>query len=163
MLRGIDPLLSADLLHALAAMGHGDEIAVVDANFPAATMARRLIRLEGISATRAVEAILSLLPLDDFVPRPASRMQVVGDPRAVPPVCREFQALVDLAAGRRVPLGVIERHRFYARVRGCFAVVATGESRLYGNLILTKGVIRPPVGHEPPAGVRRGARSRGVK
>ena len=152
MLKGIDQLLNADLLHALAAMGHGDEIAVVDANFPAASMARRLIRLDGISATRAVEAILSLLPLDDFVPRPASRMQVVGDAKAVPPVCREFQALVDIAAGRRIPLGVIERHKFYERVRDCFAVVATGEGRLYGNLILAKGVIRPPAGKSSARG-----------
>ena len=143
MLKGIDPLLNAELLHALRAMGHGDEIAIVDANFPATTMAQRLIRLDGVAATRAVEAILSLLPLDDFVDRPASRMQVVGDAKAVPPVCREFQALVDRAIGRASPLGVIERRKFYERVRGCYAVVATGESRLYGNLILSKGVIRP--------------------
>ena len=153
MLKGIDPLLHADLLHALRAMGHGDEIAVVDANFPAAAMARRLIRLDGIDATRAVEAILGLLPLDDFVERPASRMQVVGDAKAVPPICREFQALVDIAAGRSLPLAAIERHQFYERVRHCYAVVVTGEIRLYGNLILTKGIIRPvgdPVGD--PAG-----------
>lgn len=143
MLKGIDPLLNAELLHALAAMGHGDEIAIVDANFPAATMAQRLIRLDGVDAVRAAQAILSLLPLDDFIPRPASRMQVVGDARAVPPVCRQFQALVDRAAGRRLPLAVIERHKFYERVRRCYAVVATGEGQLYGNLILTKGVIRP--------------------
>jgi L-fucose mutarotase len=151
MLKGIDPLLNADLLHALRAMGHGDEIAIVDANFPAATMARRLIRLDGIAATRAVEAVLSLLPLDDFVDRPASRMQVVGNAKSVPPVCREFQALVGRAAGRPMPLGVIERHKFYERVRHCYAVVATGETRLYGNLILTKGVIRPEAGAKPSA------------
>ena len=93
------PLLNADLLHALRAMGHGDEIAIVDANFPATTMARRLIRMDGVSATRAAEAILSVLPLDDFVDRPAIRMQVVGDAKSVPAVCREFRAL----ACRRVP------------------------------------------------------------
>jgi L-fucose mutarotase len=157
MLKAIDPLLNADLLHALRAMGHGDEIAVVDANFPAASMAKRLMRLDGIAATRAVAAILSLLPLDDFIDCPASRMQVVGDAKAVPPVCGEFQALVDKAAGRHLPLGVIERHKFYERVRGCYAVVATGEGRLYGNLILTKGVIRPAA----EAGPR--PRGRGVR
>jgi L-fucose mutarotase len=151
VLKGIDPLLNAELLHALAAMGHGDEIAIVDANFPAATMAQRLIRLDGVDAVRASEAILSLLPLDDFIARPASRMQVVGNAGAVPPVCREFQALVDRAAGRRLALAVVGRQRFYERVRRCYAVVATGESRLYGNLILTKGVIRP-------ADSRRGSR-----
>ena len=143
MLKGLDPLLNADLLHALRAMGHGDEIAVVDANFPAATMAKRLIRLDGVDALRAVAAILTLLPLDDFIEHPASRMQVVGDPKAVPPVCREFQKLVDRAAGKALPLAAIERHAFYERVKACYAVVATGETRLYGNLILTKGVIRP--------------------
>jgi len=143
MLKGLDPLLNADLLHALRAMGHGDEIAVVDANFPAATMAKRLIRLDGVDALRAVAAILTLLPLDDFIEHPASRMQVVGDPKAVPPVCREFQKLVDRAAGKPLPLAAIERHAFYERVKACYAVVATGETRLYGNLILTKGVIRP--------------------
>jgi L-fucose mutarotase len=143
MLKGLDPLLNADLLHALRAMGHGDEIAVVDANFPAATMAKRLVRLDGVDALRAVAAILTLLPLDDFIEHPASRMQVVGDPKAVPPVCREFQKLVDRAAGKPLPLAAIERHAFYERVTACYAVVATGETRLYGNLILTKGVIRP--------------------
>jgi L-fucose mutarotase len=101
------------------------------------------VRLDGVSATRAAEAILSLLPLDDFVDRPANRMQVVGDAKAVPPVCHEFRALVDHAAGCSLPLGVIERQKFYDRVRRCYVVVATGEARLYGNLILTKGVIRP--------------------
>ena len=143
MLKGLDPLLNADLLHALRAMGHGDEIAVGDANFPAATMAKRLVRLDGVDALRAVAAILTLLPLDDFIEHPASRMQVVGDPKAVPPVCREFQKLVDRAAGKPLPLAAIERHVFYERVKACYAVVATGETRLYGNLILTKGVIRP--------------------
>ena len=143
MLKGIDPLLNADLLHALRAMGHGDEIAVVDANFPAMTMAKRLIRLDGVDAVRTVAAILSVLPLDDFVEHPASRMQVVGDAGAVPPVCREFQKQVDRAAGRRIPLATIERHVFYQRVKACYAVVATGETRLYGNLIIIKGVIRP--------------------
>src|SRR5262249_28099353 len=142
MLKGIDPLLNADLLHVLGAMGHGDEIAVVDANFPAVAMAKRLVRLDGVDAVRAVEAILTLLPLDDFVDHPASRMQVVGDPAAVPPGCEEFQKIVDRTAGKRTPLASLERHAFYERVKDCFAVVATGEGRLYGNLIISKGVIR---------------------
>ena len=158
MLKGVDPLLNADLLYALRAMGHGDEIAIVDANFPATTMARRLIRLDGVSATRAAEAILSVLPLDDFVDRPAMRMQVVGDPKFVPPVCHEFRALVDRAAGCSLPLGVVERQKFYDRVRLCYVVVATGEARLYGNLILTKGVIRPEPTSRPPRKLKaRGA------
>ncbi len=143
MLKGIDPLLNADLLHILRAMGHGDDIVIVDANFPAATMGRRIVRLDGVDATRAAEAILSVLPLDDFVDAPAARMEVVGDAKAVPPVCKEFQKLVDKAAGKHLELGRIERFAFYERAKAAFALVATGERRLYGNLLLKKGVIRP--------------------
>jgi len=143
MLRGIDPILGPDLLFVLRAMGHGDEIAVVDANYPAAEGAKRLIRAEGIDAVRMVEAILTLLPLDSFVDTAAFRMEVVGDPQALPPVCRALEALVARqAGGHRV--GALERSEFYARARACFAIVATGERRLYGNLILKKGVIPPP-------------------
>jgi L-fucose mutarotase len=143
MLKGIDPLLHADLLHALRVMGHGDELAIVDANFPAASMARRVIRVDGVSATRALEAVLSVLPLDDFVDAPCARMEVVGDPDAVPEICEEFQAIVDRSEGRRVGLAKLERFAFYARAREAFAVVQTGETRLYGNLLLKKGVVRP--------------------
>src|SRR5438105_15518749 len=94
MLRGLDPILSPELLHALRAMGHGDEIAIVDANYPAVTNARRLIRLDGIDAVKAVDAILSLMPLDSFVDIAAFRMEVVDDAKAVPPVCREFEQAV---------------------------------------------------------------------
>ncbi len=143
MLKGIDPLLHPDLLHALRAMGHGDELAIVDANFPAASMGRRVIRLDGVSATRALEAVLSVLPLDDFVDAPCARMEVVGDPEAVPEICREFQAIVDRVEQRAVALAPLERFAFYARAREAFAVVQTGETRLYGNLLLKKGVVRP--------------------
>jgi len=141
MLKGLDPVLSPELLHALAAMGHGDEIAVVDANFPAASVARRLIRLDGVAAPRALQAILSLLPLDTFTETPAAVMAVVGDPAAVPPPVRDFQPLVEAAAGRPVRLVALERFAFYERARAAFAIVATGEPRGYGNILLTKGVI----------------------
>lgn len=146
MLKGLDPLLAPDLLHALRAMGHGDEIAIVDANFPAASVARRLVRLDGVTATRALDAVLSVLPLDDFVDCAAHRMEVVGDPAAVPEICAEFARALERAAGSAVRLGALERFGFYDRVRDAFAVVATGETRLYGNIILTKGVIRPDDG-----------------
>lgn len=144
MLKGLDPLLHPDLLHALAAMGHGDELAVVDANFPAAAVARRLLRLDGASAPRALRAILSVLPLDTFTETPAAVMAVVGDPAAVPAAVREFQPLVDEAAGRSVALVRLDRFAFYERARACAAVVATGDTRPYGNIILAKGVLNPP-------------------
>jgi L-fucose mutarotase len=143
MLKGIDPLLHADLLSVLRAMGHGDELAVVDANFPAATMGRRVIRMDGVSATRALEAVLSVLPLDDFVDAPCVRMEVVGDPDAEPEICKEFQAVIDRAEDRHFELAKLERFAFYARAREAFALVQTGETRLYGNVLVKKGVIRP--------------------
>lgn len=143
MLRNIPPILSPDLLHILRAMGHGDDIAIVDANFPAESMAQRCVRLDGIPATEALEAILSLMPLDTFVPDPAHTMQVVGDPDAVPEIVEEFQAIVDRIADHPARISGIERFAFYERARAAYAIVQTGETRLYGNIILKKGVIEP--------------------
>jgi L-fucose mutarotase len=143
MLKGLDPILSPDLLHVLAAMGHGDELVIADGNFPAATLARRLVRLDGVDAPRALRAILSVLPLDTFVATPAQVMAVVGDSGAVPAPVREFQSIVDAAVGRSLPLEALERFAFYERARAAFAVVATGERRPYGNILLVKGVVAP--------------------
>jgi L-fucose mutarotase len=141
MLKGLDPLLSPDLLHILAAMGHGDELAIVDANFPATALARRLVRLDGIEAPRALQAVLSLLPLDDFVAAPLAVMQ---DPAATsdPPVVAAFRQAARAAEGHEVAVEALDRFAFYERARGAFAVLATGERRLYGNVIAKKGVIR---------------------
>jgi len=143
MLIGIDPLLSPELLAALRAMGHGDDIAIVDANYPAAGNARRLVRLDGCSATRVLSAVVSVLPLDGYVDCPVHTMQVVGDPRAVPDIVEEFKAIVAGACGDGISFGACERFEFYEAVRNAFAVVATGERRLYGNILLRKGVIDP--------------------
>jgi L-fucose mutarotase len=144
MLKNIDPVLSPELLSTLRAMGHGDELAIVDANYPAAASARPVIRMDGVSTvTRILEAVLSLLPLDEFVPCAAFHMQVVGDPAAQMPIFAEFRALLERYEPKAARLDGIERFAFYQRVRGCFAVVATGERRLYGNLILKKGIVRP--------------------
>jgi len=141
MLKGIDPLLSPELLHALAAMGHGDEIAIVDANFPAASTARRLIRLDGADAPAALAAILSVLPLDSFVDDPLKTMAIVGDAAKTPDAVRDFARVVERTQGRPVKLTPVERHAFYERARAAWAIVATGERRFYGNIIVTKGVI----------------------
>ena len=148
MLWGIDPLLDADLLYALRRMGHGDEIAVVDTNYPAASTAMSTVTGEpllmaGVSAARAVEAILSVMPLDTFVPDPAGRMEVVGDPDAIPPVQREVQQVLDRAAGKHVPLQGIERFDFYERARNAFVILITGERRFNGDFIFKKGVVPP--------------------
>jgi L-fucose mutarotase len=143
VLKRIDPLLGPDLLHALAAMGHGDEIAIVDANFPATSTARRLIRADGAGAPAVLSAVLTLLPLDTFTETPAAVMAVVGDPGTVPPPVREFQAILDRVAGKPLRLATLERSTFYERARAAFAVVATGERRFYGNILVTKGVVPP--------------------
>jgi L-fucose mutarotase len=147
MLIGLDPLLDAELLYALRQMGHGDELVVVDTNFPAVSTARkaaagRPITMSGVSAPRAIEAVLSVMPLDDFVDNPVFRMEVVGDPAAVPPVQEEVQVVVNRVLGRHQPMEGIERHAFYARAATAFAVVVTGETRSYGCFILKKGVVR---------------------
>jgi L-fucose mutarotase len=142
MLKNVDPLLSPDLLYVLAAMGHGDEVAIVDANYPAGSAGVEVVRLDGVSAPRALEAVLSLLPLDQFVERPLGVMQVVGDPDAVPETVKDFQVVADGAEGKPVSIEKIERFAFYDRVRQAFAIVATGERRLYGNVIVKKGVIK---------------------
>ena len=146
MLKGLDPVLSADLLWLLAAMGHGDDLALVDANHPAETIARattsgKLVRLPGLSMGRAARAILSVLPIDEFEPEPARRMLVVGDPDAVPQVQLEVQAQLDAALGRALPLAGIERFSFYEAAKSAFAVVQVGDPRPYGCFLLRKGVI----------------------
>jgi L-fucose mutarotase len=141
MLLGIDPLLTPELLMILRAMGHGDEIAIVDANYPAKSNARRLVRLDGADTTQALIAILSVLPLDSFVKAPANAMQVVGKPKEIPPAVADFQAVIDRLSAFPTKIARIERFGFYERAKTCFAIVATSERRLYGNIILTKGVI----------------------
>ncbi len=147
MLKGIDPRLNADLLYALRAMGHGDTIAVVDSNFPADAVAREtvlgdVLRIDAPVAD-ALDAILSVMPLDTFVEDFAVRMEVVGKPKEVHPVMREMQKAIDRAEGRKRPMIAVERFDFYDRAREAFAVVQTGERRFYGNVILRMGVIGP--------------------
>jgi L-fucose mutarotase len=141
VLKGIDPVVSPELLHVLAQMGHGDVLALVDRNFPAVSTAQRLVRLDGCDLPRAAQAVLSLLPVDTFVEQPVAAMAMVDTPDVVPEVQQEVFALVDAAEGRDVGVERVERFAFYARAREAFAVVTTGEDRPYGCVLLTKGVI----------------------
>jgi L-fucose mutarotase len=143
MLKTLDPILTPDLLQVLRAMGHGDEIVVVDANYPAESAGPQVVRLDGVDATRALDAILSLMPLDEFVPEACWRMQVVGAPDGEQPIFDEFRKIIANREGSKFKLASLERYAFYGRARECFAVVATGERRLYGNIILKKGIVRP--------------------
>ncbi len=142
MLKNIDPLLGPEMLRVLRAMGHGDEIAVVDGNYPAEEHAKRLIRMDGHDAPRIVDAILSVLPVDDMVPEAVFRPAAFGDPKRLEPVFGDFTAILLKHEPERkiVPLTGVD---FYNRVKAAFAVVASGERRLHGNLIIRKGVIYP--------------------
>ena len=148
MLKRLPPVLTPELLYVMASMGHGDALALVDANFPAASVAQttahgRPIHLAGVDVPSALEAILSVLPLDTFIPTPVQRMLVVDDPTAVPDVQRHAAELITAAADG-VSVGGLERFAFYDAARTAYAVVATGERRFYGCYLLTKGVIEPP-------------------
>ena len=143
MLKNLPPLLTPDALHALASMGHGDDLAIVDANFPSASLARqggaRLVELPGTDAPALLQAVLQLLPLDTFTADPARTMAVVGDAAAVPPPVAAFQAA--LAAAGEAPAMAVERHAFYAQAGAAFAIFRTGEMRKYGNILLRTGVV----------------------
>jgi L-fucose mutarotase len=150
MLKSIDPLLNADVLYALRAMGHGDDLVLCDTNFPADSVARqtalgRLLRIDGVTTGRAARAILSVMPLDSFVEKPALRMEIVGAPGEVPAVQAEVQAAIDAAEGRSVPMGGVERMAFYDLARKAYCVIQTGERRFYGCFVFKKGVIPPDV------------------
>ena len=148
MLKGIDPILNADVLHALKSMGHGDDLVIADMNFPSDSIARqtvygKLLKLENVTAGRAAQAILSLMPLDSFVEHPALRMEIVGKPDEVPPVQQEVQAAIDKAEGKSWPMGSIERFAFYEAAKKSYVVIQTGERRFYGCFVFKKGVLPP--------------------
>lgn len=142
MLKGIPPILGPDLLYVLRAMGHGDEIAIVDANYPADSAGPQLIRLDGLSATDVLDAVLTLMPLDTFVDEQAFGMEVVDHPKKREQTHKEFDKLIKKHEPG-MKLSMLERFAFYERVHGAFAVVQTGERRLYGNVLLKKGIVRP--------------------
>ena len=148
MLRNFDNRLNADVIRCLRAMGHGDDLVICDTNFPADSVARHtvsgeLLRMDNLSAAEAIDAILSVLPLDSFVDTPAERMEIVGKPDELPHVQAEVQTVIDKWEGKSWPMGSVERFAFYEKARNAYAVVVTGETRFYGCFILKKGVVPP--------------------
>ena len=146
MLKGINPLLNADVLHVLRAMGHGDDLIIADTNFPSDSVARqtvygKLLRIDA-SAEDVVQAVLSVMPIDEFVDDAAARMEVVDDPKTILPVMAEVQDKVSEVNGPN-PMLPIERFAFYERAKKAYAVVQTGERRFYGCFAFRKGVIGP--------------------
>ncbi|MDW3225384.1 MAG: RbsD/FucU domain-containing protein [Paracoccaceae bacterium] len=145
MLKGIDPILNADVLYALRAMGHGDDLIIADSNFPSDSVARETVLGEVLridcSAAEVVRAVLSVYPLDTFVDDAAARMEVVGEPDTMMPVMQEVQAQVTAVGGPTMIS--IERFDFYDRAKQAYAVIQTGERRFYGCFALRKGVVPP--------------------
>jgi len=147
MLKGINPLLNADILQALRAMGHGDDLIIADTNFPAEAIAKqtthgKLLRIDRPSA-EVVAAVLSVYPLDTFVDDAAARMEVVGAPDEIQPVMEEVQAEVNKGNGDTLSLVPVERYAFYERAKQAYAVIQTHELRFYGCFALRKGVVPP--------------------
>lgn len=143
MLKHIPPCLSPELMSILMRMGHGDEIVLADGNFPAESHAQRIVRADGHGVVPLLDAILKFLPLDTFVDHPASVMQPVDDQAPEPPIWSEFRMLLKKHEGREIELRPVERFRFYDFARSAYAIVGTGETAVYANLILKKGVVRP--------------------
>jgi L-fucose mutarotase len=149
MLKGIDQRLSAEIVYVLMLMGHGDDLVICDVNHPAATIAAdttygKLIDMAGCDIPTAAAAILSLMPLDTFVPAPVARMQVVGNPDGIVPIFARMQAVVDRAEGRAVTVEPLERFAFYEAAKRSFAIIRTADSGPYGCFILKKGVVDLP-------------------
>ena len=141
MLKGIDPLLSGDLLKILDDMGHGDQLLLVDRNYPAAASGKPVIRLGEVGVLRAAKAILSVYPLDSFIDHPLERMEVEDDPIKTTSLQDDLLQLAKEAEHRELAYGVIPRLDFYTRAKQAYAVVHTLEDQPYGCFILHKGVI----------------------
>jgi len=141
MLIGVPGRLSPELLKILMEMGHGDEIVLADGNFPAASHANRLVRCDGHGTAELLDDILKLMPLDSYVDHPAAVMQVVPGDQAETPIWEEYRRIIADRAGVTAPLEEVERFAFYERAKRAYAIVATGETALYANLILKKGVV----------------------
>lgn len=140
MLKGIPPIISPDLMKTLMEMGHGDEIVLADGNFPSASHAQRLIRMDGHGIVELLTAIMPFFPLDTYVEQPVSFMKVVpGDP-VQPTIWEEYERILQ-ENGYSISIEYVERFDFYDRTKSAYAVVATSEKELYANIILKKGVV----------------------
>jgi len=142
MLKGIPNVISPDLLKILMEMGHGDELVIADGNFPAASVARRLVRADGLGGSVMLDAILQLMPLDQYVPRPVALMAVVQGDTVKPVIWDEYRAIIARYEKDFSEFEFVERFAFYERAKAAYAVLATSEAAQYANVILKKGVIR---------------------
>jgi len=141
MLKLVSPVISPELIKVLMEMGHGDELVIADGNFPAASIAQRLVRADGLGCPALLDAILDLLPLDQYVAKPVALMEVVpGDPYQ-PVIWEEYRTILRRHETAFTDFEYVERFAFYERARRAYAVLATSEMALYANIILKKGVV----------------------
>jgi L-fucose mutarotase len=142
MLKGISPAISPELIKILMEMGHGDELVIADGNFPAASVAQRLIRADGLPCPILLDAILRLFPLDQYVDKPVALMAVVAGDTYQPVIWDEYRAIVKKHESTFTDFEYVERFAFYERAKKAYAVLATSEMALYANIILKKGVVK---------------------
>lgn len=140
MLKGIPPIISPELMKIMLEMGHGDELVIADGNFPAASVAERLVRCDGHGIPELLEAVLKFYPLDTFVERPVALMAVVPGDNYQPVIWEDYRTVVQLS-GNKTDFEMVERYAFYERAKKAYAVVATGEMARYANIILKKGLV----------------------
>jgi L-fucose mutarotase len=141
MLKGIPSVLSPDLLRILMEMGHGDELVIADGNFPAASIAQRLVRLDGHAIPKILESVLQLFPLDTYAERSVGLMAVAPGDKVQPSIWEEYRKILLASKEPFTEFEYIERFAFYERARTAYAIVATGEAALYANILLKKGVV----------------------
>jgi L-fucose mutarotase len=144
MLKGIPGILSPELLKVLCEMGHSDRLVIADGNFPSETMGRnaKVIRCDGHGVSELLDAVLQVFPLDTYVDHPVNLMQVMEGDDVETPIWDEYESIVAKYDDRgRDAIGQIERFAFYDEARKCYAVIATGETALYANIMLQKGVV----------------------
>ena len=141
MLKHIPNILSPELLKILMEMGHGDEVVIADGNFPAASIAQRLIRLDGHNVPEVLEAILKFLPLDTYVEKPAALMSVVQGDNIKPDIWERYRKIIKESEEPFKEFEFMERYEFYERARKAYSVIVTGELNLYANIIVKKGVV----------------------
>ena len=141
MLKNVPNIISPELLKIIMEMGHGDELILADGNFPAASIAQRLVRADGHGVPELLEAILKLYPLDIYSPKPVALMEVVPGDDTKPTIWEDYRKIVVDSGEKFDDFEFVERFAFYDRAKEAYAVVATSEAALYANIILKKGII----------------------
>lgn len=145
MLKGIPPILSPELLKALCEMGHGDELVIADGNFPSQSIGKNavVVRADGHGAAEILDAVLKLIPLDAYTQQPVALMQVVpGDSCPTPEIWDKYREILKKHEPEHCDIEMMERFAFYERAKNAYLIIATGETAIYANVLLEKGVVR---------------------